>query len=372
MGAAPSLIRLAASVVALAALSFVVLSGWRDMWLLTKVQAPGADYSCFWAGAKAALSQPDRLYDFSYITSLQGWPLGPTNLRPYIYPPSALFVFTPFALAPYWVGFVLWVTLTAALFAWAGRKAGAPWFLLLAPPCILIFNCGQVTFLVGGLAIAGLMLRDRSVLAGVLLGLAAVVKPQLVLLAPIALLAERRWRTLFAMGLTGSVVCAAAALVFGIQPWFDWLTALPRFHQVIFTHPGLVADAVTPYAFLQGHGLPGAWSYALAPLAAAGVWFAFRRPEVGAPDRLIAFFGAGLLLTPYAMNYELALFAPAVAAYLMRTQDRLWPLYVLLAAAHYRLPWTFLSVLPVLLLPAAAYASMRMQNEWKRTPVFNS
>ncbi|CAN7226462.1 glycosyltransferase family 87 protein [Phenylobacterium sp. LjRoot219] len=366
----PSL-RFLISVAALVALAAVIVDGWHDLWLLSQVQAPGADYSCFWAGAKAALSRPDKLYDFAYITGLQGWPLGPQNLRPYIYPPSALFVFTPFALMPYWAGFALWVGLTAALFTWAGVKAGAPWFLILAPPALLILNCGQVTFLVGGLAIAAFALRERSIAAGVLLGLAAVVKPQLVLLAPIALIADGRWRTLFVMGLTGLVVCAAALAAFGLQPWLDWLAALPRFREVIFTHPGLVADAVTPYAFLEHRGLPGAWAYALAPLAAAAVWFAFKKP-LALPDRLIAFFGAGLVLTPYAMNYELALFAPAVGAYLMRRKDKLWPLYVLLAAAHYRLPWTFASVLPVLLLPAAGYLSQRLEAGWSARPVFKS
>ena len=371
MGLSRPSLRLVVSAAALAVLALVVLTGWRDLWHLSQVQAPGADYSCFWAGVKAALSRPEKLYDFAYVTGLQGWPLGPANLRPYIYPPSALFVFAPFALLPYWVGFALWVLLTGALFAWAGVKAGAPWFLILAPPALLIFNCGQVTFLVGGLTIAAFALRDRSTLAGVLLGLAAVVKPQLVLLAPIALVAEGRWRTLVVMGITGLVVCAAAAAVFGLQPWFDWLGALPRFHQVIFNHPGLVADAITPYAFLQHRGLRGAWAYALAPVAAAVVWFAFRK-QVALPDRLIAFFGAGLMLTPYAMNYELALFAPAVAAYLMRRKEPLWPLFVPLAAAHYNLPWTFASVVPVLLLPAAGYASRRLEAAGSVRPIFKS
>ena len=101
------------------------------------------------------------------------------------------------------------------------------------------------------------------------------------------------------------------------------------------------------------------------------LWLALRKP-LALPDRLIAFFGAGLVLTPYAMNYELALFAPAVAAYLMRREDRLWPVYVLLAAAHYRLPWTFASVLPVLLLPAAGYLSRRLEAGWTARPAIRS
>ena len=91
--------------VALAALSvgLIAFALWRDGQILLhllRVQVLGADYSCFWAGAKTALSQPSLLYDFIHNTDVQGWPLGPRDIRPYIYPPSALFVFIPFALIP--------------------------------------------------------------------------------------------------------------------------------------------------------------------------------------------------------------------------------------------------------------------------------
>src|SRR6478609_1652425 len=85
---------------------------------LVQHQVAGVDFSCFWVGAKTALHDPSRLYDFDYLTNLQGWPLGPDKLRPYIYPPSALFLFMPFSLAPYWPAYCLWVIATASLFLW--------------------------------------------------------------------------------------------------------------------------------------------------------------------------------------------------------------------------------------------------------------
>jgi alpha-1,2-mannosyltransferase len=99
----------------LAVISFSVLT-------LARLQAPGADFACFWAGAKTALHAPDRLYDFDYISALQGWPLGPGRLRPYIYPPSALPFFIAFAWLPYWIGYGLWLLSTGSLFYWAGRR----------------------------------------------------------------------------------------------------------------------------------------------------------------------------------------------------------------------------------------------------------
>ena len=338
----------------LAGLAAAVLWADLDLYALTKVQAAGADYSCFWAGAKTALSDPARIYDFQHNSALQGWPLGPGRLRPYIYPPSALLLFAPFALPAYWTGFVLWVALTGGLFLWAAARIGAPWLLVLfAPAVALTADCGQVTFLIGGLVLMGLSLRERPILAGVLFGLAATIKPQFMLLVPLALAAEGRWRTLIAAGLTGLALCLATTLAWGPRLWLDWLGALPRFNALIFHDRGLTEDAITPYAALVFTGHNGAWAHLLAPAAAALVWFGFRRTRDLA-DRSLLLFGATVLVTPYAMNYELALFAPGVAVYLSRLRDARWARYAAAAIGYVLLPWAFPSVLPALALPLAA------------------
>jgi hypothetical protein len=330
------------------------------LWLF-KSQAAGADFSCFWAGAKVALHGAPGLYDFRYITQLQGWPLGPYSLRPFIYPPSALFLFVPFAILPYWLDYGLWVLATGGLFLWAGRKAGSPWWLMLTPPVVLVMFCGQVTLLIGGLVIGGLaLLPRRPLLAGVMFGVAAAVKPQLLVLVPVALLAEGRWRTLVAAGATGAALVAASVIVWGVEPWFAWLSALQRFQALIFPEPRMIAALITPYGFLLGHGLSGAWAFLLAPLAIWLAWSTFRR-TTDVADRSLAIFAGALLVSPYAMNYEAALFAPAVAAYLSRTDDRRWLAVVvagvvcLCALPHY----SVFSILAALVLLALRGGPMR-------------
>lgn len=325
-----------------------------DIYRLMQVQAPGADYSCFWAGAVSAVKDPQSIYDFHQNTVLQGWPLGPGRLRPYIYPPTALLLFAPFTLPAYWTGYALFVLATGALFLWGAIRTGAPWWLVLLMPTVhLVAFCGQVTFLVGGLVLAGLVLRDRPILSGVLFGLAATIKPQFVVLVPLALLAEGRMRTIIAAGATGLGLCLAATLIWGPQIWLEWLAALPRFNQVIFKDSALVQDAITPYAALVDAGLDGRFAFLLAPLAAALVWFGFRRTRDLA-DRSLILFGATMLVTPYAMNYELALFAPGLAVYLSRLTDPRWFRYAAAGLGHVLLPWAFLAVLPALALPVAA------------------
>jgi uncharacterized membrane protein YhaH (DUF805 family) len=353
------------------ALQLVVLAGLlaaaayavADLYALTRVQAAGADYSCFWAGARTALSDPARIYDFQHNTVVQGWPLGPGRLRPYIYPPTALLLFAPFTLPGYWTGYGLWVALTGALFLWAARRTGAPWLLVLLTPAVaLVAFCGQVTFLMGGLVLAGLSLRRRPILAGVLFGIAAAIKPQFMLLVPLALIAEGRWRTLVTAGVAGLLLCTTATLVWGPQIWLDWLAALPRFNQLIFHDRGLTEDAVTPYAALVASGLAGGWASLLAPFAAALVWFGFRRTEDLA-DRSLLLFGATLLVTPYAMNYELALFAPGLAVYLSRWRDPRWSGYGAAAFGYVLLPWAFPTVLPALALPIASLLRPRLAHD---------
>jgi Glycosyltransferase family 87 len=324
-----------------------------NLFTLAKFQAPGADFSCFWAGAKTALSDPSKIYDFQHNTMVQGWPLGPGRLRPYIYPPTALLVFAPFTLAGYWTDFALWVALTGGLFVWGASRIRAPWWLvLIMPPVALAAYCGQVTFLMGGLVLAGLSMRNRPILAGVLFGIAASIKPQFMVLVPLALLAEGRWRTLLSAGLTGLALCLVATLIWGPQMWLDWLGAVGRFKTLIFNDRALTATAITPYAALVAGGHNGAWAFLLAPVAVAMVWFGFRR-TADLADRSLLLFGATILVTPYAMNYELALFAPGVAIYLSRLRDPRWVRYAAAALGYSLMPWAFPAVLPAVALALA-------------------
>jgi hypothetical protein len=327
--------------------------------LLLRVQAAGADFSCFWAGGRAALTAPHQLYDFDYITGLQGWPLGPGALRPFIYPPSALAVFIPFALMPFWLGYGLWVAATGGVFLAAGLRLKAPWWFILLPPIAQVVYCGQVTFLIGGLTLLGLTLDRRPWLAGLAFGVAAAIKPQLLVLLPVALLAQRNWAALAGAAIAGAAMVIGSLVVFGLQPWLDWVSALGRFQQLILMSPSLRADALTPYAALAGLGLPGPLAFLLIPPVVVLVWRAFARPSPPA-DRALLLLGGALLVSPYAMNYELALLAPSLAVYLASTRNRAWPGAVAAALAYVLAP-PFVGLLAGLSPPAMTSAVRRFE-----------
>lgn len=69
-------------------------------------QPAGLDFLCFWIGGRVALSAPERLYDFQYVTQLQDLPFVAGTLRPYINPPSALLLFAPLSRLPPWAAYV--------------------------------------------------------------------------------------------------------------------------------------------------------------------------------------------------------------------------------------------------------------------------
>lgn len=302
---------------------------------LLKLQVAGVDFAGLWAGGRAAITDVGRLYDFHYVSQLQNWPLGFGRLRPFVYPPSTLPLLVPFGLLPWPLGYGIWTGLTGAFYAWAGWRAGAPRWFVLIPFVAFAAFCGQATFLLGGLVLTALMMLDerREIAAGVLFGLAAAIKPQLLILLPVALVADQRWRTVASTALTGLALGVLSAAIWGLTPWLQWFAALKRFEYLVSHSKGLVDNAITPYAALLHFHQPAAFAYLLAPAALAWVWFTFRRGE-DRWDRLIALFSGAFLISPYAMNYEIALFAPATAAYLARRRDRVWVGYVCAAIAQ--------------------------------------
>lgn len=317
------------------------------------LQPAGADFLAFWSGGRVALAEPGRLYDFQYLSARQGLDAADGVLRPYINPPSALLLFAPLARLPFMAAYLALMALSVAVMAIGAARLRAPWWGLLMPTVAFAVFCGQLSLLISGLVVLGLSFRARPPIAGLLFAIAAAIKPQLLVLLPIALAAQGQWRTILFTGGAGIALCALSALLFGVQTWLDWLAALPRFNAIV-AEQGLLDTAIAPYAKLTALGVNGAWAFLLAPFAVLGVWTSFRR-DAGWPAQLIALIGGALLISPYAMNYELALLAPAAAAYLARTQDRKWLLYAGATALYgMNIATGSLSLAAVLILPFLA------------------
>ena len=287
-------------------------------------QPLGIDFLPMWAAAHEAFIHPEKIYDFVGLTRFEHPLLANfVGLRPFVYPPPALLVFAPFGLAPFRIANVVWTVAGLVLILLTvAAQLKSPRIpvlaaMVLSPASVLVLITGQVTFLIATLAVVGVLsLKDRPILAGVLFGLACAIKPQSLVLLPVALIADRRWRTLLAAGVTGALAAAASAAVLGLHTWLEWLSALQRFRAIVMNAPGFQKGMITPTALGITLRLdPGGqetWRLGFAVGALAMVWGVFRKTEDPA-RRLTALLGGSLFVTPYAMHYDAALLAPAAA-----------------------------------------------------------
>jgi Glycosyltransferase family 87 len=310
------------------AIGVVILTaiGWSDTSKLLAFQPLGIDFLPMWAAGHEVFIHPHRVYDFIRLTHFEqpqfvSFPF--RGLRPFVYPPPALLVLAPFGLAPFELANLIWTAVgLVAIVVVMSTKLKSPRVLamlamVLSPASLLVLVTGQVTFLIAAMGVTALLcLKTRPILAGVLFGLAGVIKPQALVMLPVALVALGAWRAASVTALTAVLVAGVSVFAFGLHAWVDWLAAVSRFADWVMKTPGMVRGMITPTAMGMSMGLdPGAlatWRLGFGLGAIAIVWTVFRKTEDPA-RRLTALFGGAIFVTPYAMHYDAALLAPAAA-----------------------------------------------------------
>ncbi|HUF88344.1 MAG TPA: glycosyltransferase family 87 protein [Thermohalobaculum sp.] len=315
------------------------------------------DFVAFWAAARLALAgQPLAAFDPAALfaaAELAGE--APKNLL-WLYPPGFLALIAPLGALPHWAAWSVFVLVSAAALARAARApaAGLPggWRLMVVSPLLLmgVFDIGQTSALWAAALIAALwsLRQGRPAMAGLCIAL-LTLKPQLGLLIPVALAADRQWRTIgWATGFA-AIILLASTLLFGAAYWPQFLAALAEVTDRLEAGTSSMTKLVSFYGFARmsglGHGaaLWIQWPAAVA-LAAAVAWVWSRR-DTG-PDLKAALLCAAIpLATPYAYYYEMT---TTLAAGLFLARDgfgrslaaRLWLLVI------------WLGPIPVLYTPA--------------------
>ena len=188
------------------------------------------DFANYWTAGKLVLSDrtmdlfgPQSFY-FAHLTAAFG---ADYQWHNWSYPPHYLLLIWPLGLFGYKAAMMLFLGATGALYAWALRAfAGRRnWIAVVASGPFIVYNIwtAQNGFLSAGLALGALALRDRRpIIAGILLGV-LTVKPQLGILFPFLLLAERRWTLIASAACTTIALVGLSAAVFGIQAWTGYL-----------------------------------------------------------------------------------------------------------------------------------------------------
>jgi len=337
------------------------------VWLFTggsedqRGRAIGTDFVSFWSVSWALLNgHAQAIYDPTALAALEQAAVPHTAPAFYAwqYPPIALLLVYPLALLPYLWALSAWLIAGAAGYLSAlWRINPQPLTLLLGlafPAVLLTVTHGQNGFLTAALLTWGLLLlRHRPIVAGLLIA-ALSFKPQLALLLPVALIAGRHWQAIIAAGLTIVGLTLLTILIFGADVWPEFLASTAFAHQMLDLGlvPYFKMQSVFAAVRLAGGGL--GFAYALQTLAAAGtaaviawIWRGPADIEIKAAAMLVA----TPLATPFVLDYDLMLLAPAIALVWRRIAAGG-------ALAWERLAVSLAAVLPLIGRPIAEYTDV--------------
>lgn len=301
---------LAGTILLCAVMSFALVF----IFLLDKKYA--TDFSVYWRTANGPAEE-------AYFA--------PAGEFPFPYAPTMLLWITPLALISKWPAFMLWMALSAGALASACRPyltKLAIALVILSPPVVHGLFTGQVSAVLAALMIWACA-TQRRLLAGVVFGVIASIKPQLVIMAPLLLVIIGDWRAFITAGVTFLAIIGLSLQLYGFDRWPEWIASMNHFHSVLVEEKVLGAT-ITPASVAHYWDFP-AWPFLLAG-AGIGAWLVYvcrNRP----PLELAAALATGsLLASPYGLTYDLAVAVPFLVWSVLR--DRICSFVALLGFAH--------------------------------------
>ena len=237
------------------------------------------------------------------------------------YPPIFLFLAAALALLPYLAALAVWQASTLALYLLSIRAIlprAAIWLPALAYPAVLInIAHGHNGFLTAALIGGGLyLLRSKPVAAGILLGL-LIYKPQFGVLIPLALAAGGYWRAFVSAGLTVLALCAASYVAFGIETWDAFRDSMTLTREIVLEKGDTGFHKIqSVFAAVRLLGGSAGLAYAAQGIVFVTVAaFVFRlwRGNRAFALKAAALIAGSMLATPYLLDYDLMIAAPAIA-----------------------------------------------------------
>lgn len=233
------------------------------------------------------------------------------DLVPFVRPHAYALFLSPIAFLPYNTAFGLWLTIHIALLlaclAWGARRFGPDALVLGAmyvPPSFGIAHGQDCVFLlvimIGSFA---LFERHRLLASGAVLGL-ALIKFHLILLLPLALIYQRRWRMLAGFSVTGAALAAISLVLGGWQGVQGYAALLQRKDlERLSPSPERMMNL---YSILVNFGVENIWvTGALIVLVLVSVALVLRGGSW--PHSLLAASLGSLLIAPHVYGYDCAL-----------------------------------------------------------------
>lgn len=308
------------------------LVGWAfDLWFFRV--GPAQDWMVFYTVARAFFDgNLPLIFDGATLTDainqrFADWLTYPLGPHPWVYPPPFLLMILPFGVLPpvlSLVSFVLAGFVAAVLAVWRCLDSGLRRWpliatLLLCPAVPFNVMTGQNAFYTAAVLVAGFGgIAQYPVACGALLGLLSV-KPQLCLMAFVALVAARQWRALGSAAASACLLAFVSLSVVGFDMWRGWLDLVLGGNELYqsWLNVGRL-NGIGVYACMSWLGAPGSLAslvQAAATVASGGtIYWVYRQ---AAPDaiRLAALLAATILAAPHASNSDAILLGLAAALY---------------------------------------------------------
>lgn len=279
----------------------------------------GGDFNTFWAASWLAQhGGVDRLYGTNMLSSIPGLAV---PAPPWFYPPPMLLLAWPAALLPFPAAYAAFAafSLLLGVAVWKFWKLDRLHLILLLASPVLLLNLlyGQNGFITAALWTGGLLLLEKKpFVAGSLFGL-LIIKPQLAVLAPLVLLADRQWRALAGMIFSALLLAEISWFVFGPDVWLDFIRNSAAIGDLLKT--GVIVDVnkigsiyIASRMSGAGHGEALLMQAMIAFTALALCLNLWVRKDVPFGHKAAAVLIATLLITPYQFIYDLTLLLGAI------------------------------------------------------------
>jgi glycosyl transferase family 87 len=283
----------------------------------------GTDFANVYSAGRLALEgQAPLAYDWPAHHAAQKQVSGREDI-PYYgwhYPPTFLLVAAALAILPYLGALFVYQAVTLAAYlgvvrSIAGRSEA--WLLALAFPAVFVnVTHGHNGFITAALLGGALLVLDRRpLLAGVLLGCLSY-KPQLGLLVPLVLAVTGRWRVFGAAAVTVLALVALTGAVLGADVFTAFWHSLALTQLVVREGAPGFYKIQSIYAALRLIGAPAGLANAAqlivtlgAAVGVAALWRSAAAFELKAAGLILA----SVVATPYVLDYDLVVLAPAIA-----------------------------------------------------------
>ncbi|HAY07128.1 MAG TPA: glycosyltransferase family 87 protein [Hyphomonas sp.] len=302
------------------------------------------DFANYWLSGRLALSgdlSPLYRQETHQAALEAAFGLGALETRNWSYPPHFVLFTWPLGLMPYAPAYALFMLASGGWFLMAmrsalrafGGDAGSDAFglvvLLLAPFICLQVLAGQNGFFFGAAMLQALAWRgSRPVAAAAMIAL-LTMKPQLGLLIPLLLLAERRWAVIGWTIAMSAALTGVSAIVFGPDAWRAFFTETLPYQRFVAAHwDGMFLYMMpTWFASLRAAGVGHetalfAHGVVVLPLVAACLAAMWTAKDEAVRSRLL--LAGTFVATPYAFNYDLGALLALAAIWIAAQKTDSW------------------------------------------------